>query len=406
MDTVKPEDHEPYAHMAEKVISPFHYFHEVYRDRLREARSAQRSGKVIVGYVGNTVPIELIIAAGCFPLRVAPIAGTTANADRYVESFTDVDARLIVELYIAGELDFLSRLVVPRSTEAYHKLYLSLRELKRVGVAQAGPEVILYEILHTQRTASREYGLARTRELAKRLSVVGGSPVCDDSLAPAIAASNQTRRLLARLQQSRRRADQPVSGYQAHIVTGAGNFLGRHHYNQLLADWLDSPQIGTAPGPRLLVKGCPLDHAYLHELVEMAGGQVVAEDDDWGARAAEPLLRTEGSPLAAVFDHYYSEVPCPRTFPASLGEQWFMKTLQAGFIDGVVFYLPIPDDVLGWDFPRQRAAAEAAGLTWRLVRSDVRYPENRPAVAAMLGKYVGSLQPEGGGDKKPLATIS
>ena len=364
-----------------------------YEHRLSEAKRASQRGQRVVGYVGNTVPVELIIAAGCFPLRVAPVSGVTTMVDRYIENFADTDVRLIVELFVAGELDFLSLLVIPRSTESFHKLYLSIREVKRVGVTKAGPEIFLYEILHTQQRFSRDYGLARTRELALRLSRVAVQPVVDRSLRDALAATNQTRELLGRLQQERRSSMRPPSGFEAHVAASAAQFLEHQVYNPLLAEWLSESSWQAGKGPRLLVMGCPLEYADLHRLIDLAGGLVVAEDGDWGARAAAPLISHAGEALAAIFDHYYASVPCARLFPQALADRWFMENLRVGNIDGVIFYLPPPEDTFGWDFPRQRAAVEAAGLRWLLIRRDVRSAEAQAAVGAKLRDFLASLDP-------------
>lgn len=394
------------ASLSANPSPSFSVLNEAYSDRFLAARLAHQSGKTIIGYVGNTVPVELIAAAGCFPLCIAPISGSTTSADRYVESFADVDTRLIAELFIAGELDFLRLLIIPRSTESYHKLYLSLRELKRVGATQAGPELLLYEILHTQSKVSRQYGLDRTLELAGRLSAVGDTEVCDSSLLKAIASTNQTRTLLARIQHARFGVDQPLSGYAAFIAMGARRFLDREHYNQLLAEWIDSSGKSSGVGPRLLVKGCPLDHPYLHRQVELAGATVVAEDDDWGTRGAAPAIGIDGSPLEAIFDHYFRQVPCPRVFPGPVAQGWFKDALLTAPIDGVIFYLPVPDDVYGWDFPRERDAVIAASLSWTMIRSDVRYAENRTKVDATLRAFVASLEPGNRTSTNRLATIS
>ncbi|MCX7175947.1 MAG: 2-hydroxyacyl-CoA dehydratase family protein [Proteobacteria bacterium] len=396
--------------LADNASPAFRQLYAAYLDRCTEAKRARRSGKSVVGYVGNTVPVELIIAAGCYPLRLAPVSGGTATADHYIETFADMDTRLIVEQFMAGELDFLTLIIIPRSTESYHKLYLSLREVKRVGATQRGPDITLYEILHTQQRSSREYGLARTRDLAQRLSAIGAAPIDDGALRGALAATNQTRNLLAKLQQARRSVEKPPSGYAAHVVAVAASFLEPRLYNSLLADWIGD-WIGEAASQtggwqRLLVQGCPLDHAYLHRLVDLAGGLVVAEDGDWGARQAAPVIAGGGDPLAAIFEHYYAGVPCPRLFPQAVADRWFMETLHAGGIDGVIFYLPTPDDIFGWEFPSQRAAVEAAGLTWTLIRKDVRFVEERPAVATQLNAYMATLGSGHRAHASKLTTIS
>lgn len=384
----------------------FRQLQAAYLDRHAAARLARQQGRPVVGYVGNTVPVELIIAAGCYPLRLAPVSGGTAVADRYIETFTDLDTRLIVEQFMSGELDFLSLIVIPRSTEPYHKLYLSLRELKRVGATQRGPDIALYEILHTQQASSRDYGLARTRELMQRLSALGTMAVDNRALLEAVVATNRSRRLLGELQQARRCADASPSGYEAHVAAVAASFLEPRTYNRMLAEWLGEAGWDSNTGPRLLVQGCPLDHADLHQLVDRAGGKVVAEDGDWGARQASPLIAEDGDLLAAIFEHYYAGVPCPRLFPQALANAWFQETLRAGGIEGVIFYLPIPDDIYGWDFPKQRADVEAAGLSWTLIRADVRDAAERPAVASQLTAFLAPLQSRCAAPAGRLSTIS
>ncbi|NUP88155.1 MAG: sulfite exporter TauE/SafE family protein [Burkholderiaceae bacterium] len=131
---------------------------QAYTDRLGAARAAAMQGRKVVGYVGNTAPVELIAASGCMPVRIAPAEGDPSAADALIESFADTDMRLIFSQYCAGAYDMLDLLVIPRSTESQHKLYLALREAWRIGRVTRGPALRLYDILHTQRETSRAVG--------------------------------------------------------------------------------------------------------------------------------------------------------------------------------------------------------------------------------------------------------
>lgn len=358
----------------------FTELHAAYQARDLGWRKWQQPGQAVVGYVGNTVPRELIDASGALAWRVAPIDGDPAAADASVEAFSDPDARRIFTRYCEGQLDELSLLVIPRSSETQHKLYLALREARRVGITRRGPPLVLYDVLHTQRETSRLYGLARTQELQRVLGAID-----EPALAVAIAERNRTRALLAHVQ---RRREQGLSGWQAQVATGATWFLPPAKANALLVSWLDeSPPMPPVSGPRLLVRGVPLDHAELHALVEAAGGDIVAEDDDWGARAAEPLIDTTLPPLQAVFEHHWRDVPCPRRHPDPLAGSWFERRLNAGGMDAVLFHHPRPDDIYGWPFPAERALVERLGLPWLRVRDDARHPTTRAALQAQLQAF-------------------
>jgi benzoyl-CoA reductase/2-hydroxyglutaryl-CoA dehydratase subunit BcrC/BadD/HgdB len=360
---------------------------QAYTDRLGAARAAATQGRKVVGYVGNTVPVELIAAAGCVPVRIAPTEGDPSAADTVIESFADTDMRLIFSQYCAGAYDMLDLLVIPRSTESQHKLYLALREAWRIGLVNRGPALRLHDILHTQRETSRAYGLARTAELWQQLCTIGGTRADDETaLRDAIALTNRTRTLLHTLQQ--RRHAGMVRGSRALVATGATRFLPPQRAQAALQAWLAAAEATPAQGPRLLIQGCPLDHASLHRLVEQAGACVVAEDDEWGARAAGTPIATDREPLQAIFEHYWRDVPCVRLHPDIAGRVWFEQALADPTLDGVLFYLPPPDDIHGWAFPAQRAQVEDAGLPWLLVREDARRPV---ALAAQLQAFIATL---------------
>lgn len=348
-----------------------------YGDRLAASRLAAAQREKVVGYVGNTVPVELIAASGCHPVRIAPVTGDPSRADRWIEPISDTDVRLIFADYLAGAYDHCSLLVVPRSTESQHKLYLSLREAWRTGVVTAGPALWLYDILHTQRESSRQYGLARTQALAHQLGTISGQPATEAALRSALLAGNETRCLLQQLQ--RRRLTHDIPGTQAHTATGALRFVAPADGAAALREWLAEHPRSQGSGPRVMLKGCPLDHAALHAAVEAAGGNVVLEDDEWGSRAAQPSLATDQPPLQALFENVWRDVPCPRLHPAPLDGSWFAQTLASRHFDAVIFNLPTPEDVYGWSFPAERDAVAAAGLPWLLLREDARCSTTLPA---------------------------
>ena len=154
------------------------------------------------------------------------------------------------------------------------------------------------------------------------------------------------------------------------IAIGAGYFMERSKFAALAQDL--AAGVAKRPpleGPRLLVKGFPLDHVNLHRTLEAHCAVVVAEDDWWGSRAAGRDLKYGSDAAAAVFPKYYLDAPSPRVFPPSAADRWFEREARRG-IDGVVFYHPPDDDVYGWDYPRQREFLERHGIRSLRIRED------------------------------------
>ena len=95
---------------------------------------------------------------------------------------------------------------------------------------------------------------------------------------------------------------------------------------------------------------------------------MVAEDDWWGSRAAGQDIDATGDPIRAIFEKYYLDAPGPRVFPADIADSWFHR--NASQVDGVIFYLPREDDVIGWDYPRLRALLDERRIPHMLLRAE------------------------------------
>ncbi|HXW63069.1 MAG TPA: 2-hydroxyacyl-CoA dehydratase family protein [Candidatus Acidoferrales bacterium] len=346
-----------------------------YQNRSAEALSQHNAGVPVVGFTSNTVPWELIRAAGCFPVLLDPgldsLAEPTPRADPLMEPVFESRIRHIFDAILSGTWRFLQLMIIPRTSEPEYKLYLYLREVERQNLTDAVPPLCLYDLLHTRSPISRKYGLDRTKDLIERLKRIG--PISGKSLLESVRESNRARAALRRLHNLRAGDAPRIAGADALAISGALYFMNRVTYAKLVDRVCR--EIQTAKplrGPRLLIKGAPLNHPYLHRVLEANGAVVTAEDDWWGARAGEAKIgsyRTAMSSVRAVFENYYLCAPSPRVSPASAADAWFQKSVKRG-IDGVIFYLPPDDDVYGWDYPRHRDFARARGLPSLLIREE------------------------------------
>jgi len=355
------------------MSEPFEKLLWHYQHRSAEALARHKAGVPVVGFTSNTVPWELIRAAGCFPVLIGPnldvLDKPTPFADSLMEPVFDSRIQAIFNEILSGAWSFLRLLIIPRTSEPEHKLYLYLREVARQKLDDKQPPPYLYDLLHTQSPISRKYGIDRTGVLMQRLKEIG--PISSTSLSKAIKESNDAREALRRLQNLRRNAR--ITGSNAHTISGALYFMDRMEYAKLVNEVCrEYKSAKPLHGPRLLVKGMPLHHARLHQALEVHGAVVVAEDDWWGARAVDANIgpaRGVVSLIRAIFENYYLRAPSPRVYPAAAADRWFQRAVQRG-VDGVVFYLPPDDDVYGWDYPRQRDFLHERGIPSLLVRED------------------------------------
>jgi benzoyl-CoA reductase/2-hydroxyglutaryl-CoA dehydratase subunit BcrC/BadD/HgdB len=327
-----------------------------------------RSDLALVGVTSNTVPWELLRAAGLHPTLLSPRRLQTPGADRYMEDVFSARIKAIFDFLISPESAALSAVFIPRTSEQEHKLFLYLREVIRQGTERS-PEPVLYNLLHARSSEAEGYGLERTRELKHRLERLTGRYIDDQALSSAINEGNAARCAIRGLLQHRDGSAPRLSGSEALTLIGAWYFMDRSAYAGLVQDALG--QIQTRPplrGPRILIKGPPLDSPALCALIESHGAIVVAEDDWWGSRAAGHDIDASMDPVRAIFEKYYFDAPSPRVFPSAIADDWFCR--KTSEVDGVIFYLPPDDDVLGWDYPRLRAFLDERAIPHLMLRSE------------------------------------
>ena len=278
--------------------------------------------------------------------------------------------RAIFGAAISGDLQYLSLLLIPRTSEQEYKLYLYLREVARQNPKRRIPPVYLYDMLHTRSSESYSYGLERTLHLKERLEDVTGNPINNEALMQAIKESNSARRgnpettmpAPARTERFRSRSigiDRIVIFCQQGRICAPGG-----------AGCEVIECRNPLSGKRVMITGASLNHRGLHQALEKHGAVVVAEDDWWGSQSAGGDI-DDGSNdlLKAIFEKYYLDTPSPRLFPFEIADAWFQQASTDG-IDGVIFYLPPEDCVAGWDYPRRRRYLDERGIPHLLVRED------------------------------------
>ena len=184
-------------------------------DPLKAARTHRDAGGRVVGFVGPDVPVELILAAGSFPLQLPATAqGTGSIGDAYFEPSFAPAVRSIAEQWLAGAFDFIDAVVLARTDDSAQRLFYYMSELHRLGRI-SGPKPLLYDLAKIQRDTSAQHSLAATRTLADTLGVN------EDALCHAIDKRNRRRRLFAEADRARRSDAPPRGSTIARILRAA-----------------------------------------------------------------------------------------------------------------------------------------------------------------------------------------
>jgi benzoyl-CoA reductase/2-hydroxyglutaryl-CoA dehydratase subunit BcrC/BadD/HgdB len=340
-----------------------------YQNRQFTALEKHNAGEQVIGYTSNTVPVELIEAAGFYPTLVDAHCTDFTGSDQYMEPVFDQRTKSIFHEIITGKWAFLQALIIPRTSEAEHKLFLYLMEVKRLTNNPNIPEIYFFDLLHSQNALSEEYSFEQVKLLDTYLKNLWHA---DDTDVPsqintvflknqnksaflketafhlAIELSNKIKNQLNQLSEFRYQG--LLSGVEAMTIIGAMYFMDRKDYLHQLK--IAISEISTRNPlkikQKILVKGYCINHSDFHKSLEKDGKIVVAEDDWWGNRAGGSMIEISENPLKSIFDKYYFHSPSPRVFPMTKAHEWLKNEMKKD-IDLVEFYITKDDDVLGWE---------------------------------------------------------
>lgn len=238
----------------------------------------------VVGYVGLDVPRELIEAAGCPALRLAPVDGVDATyADRVLGPGVDEATRLVLAGLLEGAYP-IDRLVLCHDSDHTVRLYAALRRL--------GREAWFLDLLHGPRASSAAYSRARLAELAEWLGA--------GDAADAIRAANRAREAGDRLAALRRAG--AVRGADALALLRAGTTMPAGRYAELLET--ACAELPPASGKSVVLHGSGHDRDDVYTAIDELGATVVSETHDWGEVLLAGRVDEAGDPLDALARHY------------------------------------------------------------------------------------------------------
>jgi hypothetical protein len=318
------------------------------RDPQAVARAAAAHGERVIGYVGQDIPVALLLAANALPVRLrAPTDLVPTSADRFVESSFAWPHRAVADQWLKGSLDHLDAVVFSRGDDSGQRLYYYLCELQRRGLCQ-GPRPLLYDVAGLTRSTSFDHTLESTRLLAAQLG----------SAAHRLEAALQRvhrREQLAQAVRARRLLPAPLRGSAAWSYEFAADCDWRDAFDEAARPWLEQADLLHLP-MRVLLAGDPPPDDQLHLAVEACGATVVLELTE-SSGAAE---RTQHDPFAAIAEEFLRRESPALAMRAN--PRWLVDNALDRRADAVLLWLSEQDEALPWEIARQARALREADI--------------------------------------------
>lgn len=336
-------------------------FHEVLADVAGTVRRhAQATGRPVIGVLPAYFPLELIEAAGGYPVQLWGNNLPLERADAYLQSYCCSVARSVLELELRGS----AAMVAAYAFTSLCDTLINLREIYRRLFDK--PTVALSIPVTRTLAARKEYLAAELERLRRGLEAVTGGRISPATLEDAAARFGRMRALQRALYAIRRDDPGRVRHADFYAAIKAGFFLPVDEYTrrlEALLAALDRAPARKAAGPRLLLSGMVFDPIAAAPIFDEVGAAVVDDDFANGWRsAAKTTLRTE--PLVeGLAAHLFDHAPCCCIYtPDNDRHDYLVGKARACRADGVVFWYTKFCEPDAFDRPQLAARLKAAGI--------------------------------------------
>ncbi len=280
-------------------------------NRVQVALNCRNRGVKVIGILGSGVPEEVIYAAGMLPYRLSGYwKGVASRAGQYRNERSCRYCSHVLESLLMGELDFVDGVVAANDED--------LVRLLDVWTYLRAPRFT--HVVHVPHQNSRLACMQLEMEIVRfkrALEGYSGVRITDESLLAAMNVFNETRGLLMKMYELRKREAPPLSGAETLGITTAAMIMPKDRFNKDMESLLPYLAGRTTSlkhlHPRLLVSSDMLDNPAYLELAENASCIVAMDDLDTGSRYFWGTRQASGQdPIVALAENYTSQPGGPR----------------------------------------------------------------------------------------------
>jgi benzoyl-CoA reductase/2-hydroxyglutaryl-CoA dehydratase subunit BcrC/BadD/HgdB len=319
-------------------------FNEAYLRRVHELIARKNEGKKTVGTFCLFVPDEIIYAADGDRVILCGGRGETISlAEQYLprnicplvkSSFGSVVSVERREGEACPHFNLIDMVVAEATCDAKKKMYELLNQHLPVHVIDLPQK--------PGNPAALAYYAEQLDQFKNEMEQLTGVTATDDNLRREIRSANETRKLLCRLFELRRRDPPPMQGLDVLAILQKQFFLSPDTLKDALRQMCDEAERLSTDGvhrPRIMISGCPMaaGNVKVPKIIEERGGVIVVEESCTGTRAFWNLVDENKDPIQAIAERYL-QIPCSCMTPNERRMEHIRELVERFNVDGVVYY--------------------------------------------------------------------
>jgi len=345
------------------------------------AKSLQKKGRLVAGYMCTHVPEEILYGAGIMPVRILSAHVSQAMTRSYIHETYCSYSHDCAYQGLQHNYDYLDLIV--HSSSCIHMAEAYNVWVRFAGFQQKSFLMTFPHVLYTK--PARGFMVESYGELKQFIEKFVKKSISDADIERAIKVYNRTRRLLKRLWEFLRRDNPPITGLEVATVTLAAQVMDKQECNQMLEELIQGLEAepGKAPsGVRLMLTGSSVDDLRVFDLIEhlhYSTNLIFIESCPAARYFWYEVPEDRSDKLEAIAEGSIDRIPCPAkdTVPGT-GEKKRLRFIQQ-FIqdfkpDGVIlayqrFCSPQAMDILA-----VKPILDMLGIPWTELELDTTVP--------------------------------
>ena len=315
----------------------FKPFHEVVTNVSKTiAKYEAEMNRPVIGVMPAYFPLELIDAAGGFPVQLWGNNLPLENSDAYLQSYCCSVARSVLELELRG----IAKMVKAYAFTSLCDTLINLREIYRNIFTK--PTVELSIPITRTVEARNSYLESVVQSVVEGLEEITGQKITPETLQQASERFGRLRALQRQLYKIRQENPGLIKSHVFYTVIKSAFFLPADIYNKMLEDLLtDLDKLGSNDNkrPKLLLSGMVFDPLEVYKIFDESGVCIVDDDFANGWRTvAKPDLKTEDL-AQGITEYLFDPIPCCCIYnPDNDRHTYLLKKVKNNGADGVLFW--------------------------------------------------------------------
>ncbi len=290
----------------------------------------------VIGVLPAYFPLELVDAAGGYPVQLWGNNLPIEKADTYLQSFCCSVARSMLELEMRGSAEMVN-------AYAFTSLCDTLINLREVYRRLFSKPTIELSIPITQTdSARRTYLESIIQTILKDLERITDSKITPESLTKASESYGRTRDLQKELYRFRRDHPGFIKNVDFYSTLKAGFFLPKEEYNAMLEELLNELKAQNPPEGkriRILPTGMVFDPMFIHQLLDDLKMDVIDDDFANGWRTVSKKALDTNDLVEGITEYMFNPTPCCCLYhPDSDRHNYLTEKAKACKADGVLFW--------------------------------------------------------------------